>query len=248
MSELLHTNVPAPAWPPSGGAGSCRADGPATREAITAAIRGKYAEVAVSAEGKFAYPTGRSGAIALGYDSAILERAPAALLESFCGVGNPFSLGPIRAGETILDVGSGAGLDLFIASMLAGANAGVQNAELKQVDGEAIPYEDHAFDVVISNGVINLAPDKQALFQEIYRVLKPGGRLQFADVVLEKELPANLVGSADAWSQWVGGTIPVGDLVELMKKAGFADAGWLGMTGFRTSEYTGGALFRGTKK
>jgi len=153
----------------------------------------------------------------------VLDQAPAALTASFCGVGNPFSLGPVRPGETVLDVGSGAGLDLFVASLLVGergrvcgidltgemvklaernlGSAGVKNVELKQVDSEAIPYGDGMFDVVISNGVINLSQDKALLFREILRVLKPGGRLQFCDVVLEKALPPSLAGSADAWSQ-----------------------------------------------
>jgi arsenite methyltransferase len=177
----------------------------------------------VSAEGKFAYPTGKQGALELGYDPGLLEQALDGLLGSFCGVGNPFSLGPIREGEEVLDVGCGAGLDLYIAAKLVGHRgrvcgidvtsemidraeqnlraAGVTNAELTRVEPGSIPYGEGTFDVVISNGVINLAQDKAALFREIHRVLKPAGRLQFADVVLEKELPASLSGSADAWSQ-----------------------------------------------
>ncbi len=123
----------------------------------------------------------------------------------------------------MLDVGCGAGFDMYIASRLAGyqgrvcgidltyemaslarknlAKAGTSNVEIKTVDTEHIPYPEQSFDVVISNGVINLSPAKQAMFKEIYRVLKPGGSLQFADVVLEQDLPAALSGSADAWAQ-----------------------------------------------
>ena len=190
---------------------------------IRKAIRNKYSEVSISAAGKFAYPTGKDGAKALGYDPAVLEGAHARFFESFCGVGNPFSLGEIMRGCSVLDVGCGAGFDLFVASRLVGETgrvygidlteemvtraeenltlAGIANFEIEKVDRETIPYADHSFDVVISNGVINLSPLKQTIFSEIERVLKPGGRLQFADVVVENELPAHLTGSAEAWSQ-----------------------------------------------
>ncbi len=179
--------------------------------------------MSVSAAGKFQYPTGKDGVKALGYDPLIIESAPAPFFESSCGVGNPFSLGRINPGSSLLDFGCGAGFDLFVASKLVGDNgrlcgtdlteemvkragenltlAGVTNFEIKKVDSETIPYGDNAFDVVISNGVINLSPDKQSVFREIYRVLRPGGKLLFADVVVETELPADLAGSADAWSQ-----------------------------------------------
>ena len=159
----------------------------------------------------------------MGYDPAIIESAPAQFFASSCGVGNPFSLGEIGKGATVLDLGCGAGFDLYVADRLLGgagrlhgvdlteemvqlarknlALAGVANVEIGRVDSEVLPYGDRSFDVVISNGVINLAPDKEALFRELHRVLKPGGRLQFADVALEKTLPAELAGSADAWSQ-----------------------------------------------
>ena len=197
---------------------------PSDVNGIRNAIRNKYAAVSVSAAGKFPYPTGRDGLQALGYDPVFLESADARFfIESFCGVGNPFSLGGIRPGESILDIGCGAGFDLFVASRLVGekgmvygidlteamatlagknlSRAGVANFEIRKVDLETIPYDDHSFDVAISNGVINLSPRKQTTFNEIYRVLKPGGRLQFADVAVESELPANFAGSAEAWSQ-----------------------------------------------
>jgi len=190
---------------------------------IRRAIRDKYAEVSISAAGKFQYPTGKDGAKALGYVPSIIESAHTRFFESSCGVGNPFSLGNIHLGDAILDFGCGGGFDMFVASKLVGESgmvygidltedmvvrarenltlAGITNFEIKKVDSENIPYDDRSFDVVISNGVINLSPRKEISFSEIYRVLKPGGRLQFADVVLENELPAFLVGSAEAWSQ-----------------------------------------------
>lgn len=196
---------------------------PGDTETIKTAIRKKYAAVSVAASGKFEYPTGKEGAGALGYDAAILQSAHPGLLESFCGVGNPFSLGEIRGGDTVLDFGCGAGFDMFVACRLVGEKgfvhgtdltqemvdrakenlkrSGAANFEIRIIDSETVPYQDNMFDVVISNGVINLSLNKKNTFEEIYRVLKPGGRLQFADVVLEKDLPAELAGSAEAWTQ-----------------------------------------------
>lgn len=179
--------------------------------------------MAASAAGKFAYPTGKEGALALGYDPVLVDAAHPGLLGSFCGVGNPFSLFPIEPGSIVLDVGCGAGFDLYIAGRLTGPGgrvygvdlteamvararenlqkAGIVNAAVQQVGSESLPFVDNSFDVVISNGVINLSPDKEALFREVLRVLRPGGRLGFADVVLEQELPPDMAGSAEAWSQ-----------------------------------------------
>ncbi len=159
----------------------------------------------------------------MGYNATIVNNAHPKLLQSFCGVGNPFLLGNIRPGVTVLDFGCGAGFDLYVAAGLVGkqgwvcgvdltdamadlarqnlSHAVITNFEIRILDSEKIPCRDNSFDVVLSNGVINLTPDKRACFIEILRVLRPGGRLQFADVVLEKELPAAVAGSADAWSQ-----------------------------------------------
>jgi len=190
---------------------------------IKDAVRQKYSKVSISSEGMFEYPTGKIGAEALGYDSTAINEAPPALLKSFCGVGNPFAIGDIKPGSNVLDIGSGAGFDLYIAKRIVGdagmvcgidltpemvelarrnlTDAGMSNIEIVNVSLEKIPFNNNKFDTVISNGVINLSPCKLELFQEIFRVLKNGGRLQFADVVLEKELPYTLVGSAEAWSQ-----------------------------------------------
>ena len=278
MFDLLRKKKSSKGWPPPGEADGrqqeciLQQDTSSTSpdpQQIKAAIRQKYAEVAVSSEGKFEYPTGRAGAEALDYDPVYIKEAPASLLKSFCGVGNPFSLGAIESGCNVLDIGSGAGFDLYVASRLVGesgkvcgidltremvdlsrknlAKSGMNNIEVILVSSEEIPYNNNTFDTIISNGVINLSPCKQELFQEIFRVLKNDGKLQFADVVLEKELPDTLVGSLEAWSQWIGGTIPVRDQINLMKQVGFSNVESPGATGFRTSKFTVGALFKATK-
>ncbi len=205
---------------------SCRIDGAkptAEEDGIKQAIRSKYAEVSISASGKFQYPVGKDGVRQLGYDPAIIESAPERFFASTCPVGNPFSLGAIASGSAVLDFGCGAGFDMYVASRLVGEKgrvcgidlteamarraqenlvfAGVRNFEVKAVDSDTIPYADGAFDVVVSNGAINLSPCKQTVFGEIYRVLKNGGSLRFADVVVENALPAGLAGSAESWSQ-----------------------------------------------
>ena len=279
MFDFLKKTKSSSGWPPPGESGgrqqACLIPSAVNEvsapdpQQIKDAIRQKYSEVAISSEGKFAYPTGRAGAEALGYDPIFINEAPPTLLKSFCGVGNPFSLGEIQPGSNVLDIGSGAGFDLYVAKRLVGesgrvcgidltkemvdlarknlAESGMTDIEVTHISSEQIPYNENTFDTVISNGVINLSPCKQELFQEIFRVLKNDGKLQFADVVLEKELPGTLVGSLEAWSQWIGGTVPVRDQIKLMEQVGFSNIESLGQTGFRTSKFTVGALFKATK-
>ncbi len=196
---------------------------PEEKERITQAIQKKYVQVASSAQGKFKYDTGKKGAEALGYEAEILEEIPEKLLESFCGVGNPFSIWKISPGEDVLDIGCGAGFDLIVARRRVGETArvcgvdlteemisrarqnfellGIDNIETHHITSEILPFADNSFDAVISNGVINLSPAKVELFAEIYRVLRPGGRLQFADMVSDGKIPPQVAASLESWSQ-----------------------------------------------
>lgn len=179
--------------------------------------------MAQSADGLFSYQTGRKGAVALGYDSALVETIPDDAFNSFCGVGNPFAISSIVPGSEILDIGCGSGVDLLVARAIVGEGGlvcgidlteemvnkaqflikgtGYENISVQHVTSEKIPHPDKRFDYVISNGVFNLSPSKLELFREIRRVLKPGGILQFADVCLMEGKALDQAGSPDDWAQ-----------------------------------------------
>jgi arsenite methyltransferase len=193
------------------------------KERIEESIREKYLKVAISPQGLFRYPTGRAGLEALGYDPVIVLALPDTVADAYCGVGNPFSLGPIREGEAVLDIGCGAGVDSIIAGKLTGPSGAVtgidlvpemlararENARLAGVDqvhfqessAERLPFADKSFEVVISNGVLNLVVDKVKALAEIYRVLKPGGRFLLADQVLSGELPKETQSRVENWAR-----------------------------------------------
>ncbi len=183
----------------------------------------KYDQVAASPTGCFQYPVGREGITALGYPPELWEDFPETLLASFCGVGNPLSLGPIQPGEAVLDIGCGAGFDVFVAARLTGpqgravgidvtprmvekakehlSRLALENVAFQVGEAEALPFSDKEFDVVISNGVLNLTLDKNKAVREIYRVLKSGGRAMLADMVLVQALPPERQLRVENWYQ-----------------------------------------------
>ncbi|MFB3817245.1 MAG: methyltransferase domain-containing protein [Candidatus Methylomirabilales bacterium] len=178
---------------------------------IKGGVLGKYAKVACSPAGLFRYPTGEESARRLRYPEALVAKVPAAIRERFVGVGNPFALGAIPEGAAVLDLGCGAGFDAFIAAGLVGPGGRVHGVDLSPemlgiaedgrrrgglpqlrfqvADVEALPFGDGRFDVALSNGVLNLVPDKPAALREIFRVLRPGGRLQACDMSLVADAP-----------------------------------------------------------
>jgi arsenite methyltransferase len=185
-------------------------------------VRDKYREVAVNPRGSFHFHTGRPLAARLGYDAGAVAALPERAVESFAGVGNPFSLRRLEPAERVVDVGSGAGFDSFVAAgqvgptghvvgvdmtpeMLdkAGRSAdelGVTHVEFREGLAEGLPVEDGWADVVISNGVINLCADKRAVFTEIHRVLRPGGWLQLADIANGRPVPPEALRDIDLWT------------------------------------------------
>ena len=190
-------------------------------ELLKSEIRKTYASVSQKPEDDFVFPTGRAWAEDLGYPDE-LAHVPDEVAESFAGVANPFSLGRLDPGERVLDLGSGAGTDSLVASlqvgpggsvigidmtpeMLAKARAGATalgatNVEFVEGEAEQLPFGDETFDVVISNGVIDLVPDKDAVFSEIYRVLVPGGRIQVADITIEQPVSEEGRRKIDLWT------------------------------------------------
>ena len=193
------------------------------RKKIEEGIRRRYAAAAQSPEGRFRYPTGKGGLEALGYDESILSTLPDEVLASYCGVGQPFILDRIKPGESVLDIGCGAGVDTIVAAIMVGPNGEatgmdlvsemvqrakqnlqmtkLQNVSFEQGSGESLPFANESFDCVISNGAFNLIPDKLKALQEAFRVLNPAGKIMIADQVLNEGLsccPSDLI---ETWSK-----------------------------------------------
>jgi arsenite methyltransferase len=191
-------------------------------EVLKCEIKKTYAQVSTEQEKEFIFPTGRAWALDLGYPPELLDRVPEASAGSFAGVANPFSLGPLQPGEEVLDLGSGAGTDSLVAAQMTGPTGrvvgidmtpemvatarasaeimGAANVEFLEGEAEQLPFADESFDVITSNGVIDLIPDKDAVFAELYRVLRPGGRLQIADVTIQQPVSEEGRRNIDLWT------------------------------------------------
>jgi SAM-dependent methyltransferase len=196
-------------------------------QALEGKVKQLYRRVAEEPGGAYHFEMGRPLAERLGYDTAVLDRLPAEAVESFAGVGYFFDLADLTDGETVIDLGSGSGMDAFFAAALVGpsgrvvgidftaeqlhkarrlaASAGVGHVEFRERRIENLEADDGSFDCAISNGVINLSPDKTRVFAEAARVLRSGGRLAIADIVSERQLKDSIVGDVDLWASCIGG-------------------------------------------
>ena len=215
------------------------------REVIFDAVRAMYTAVATAPEKGFHFPTGRPACEFVGYPAEDLEAIPATAVESFAGVGYPFAAGVVRPGDVVLDVGSGSGTDVLIASRLAGptgkvyaldmteamrgklrANVertGATNVEILEANAEEVPLPDASVSVVTSNGVLNLVPDKPRAIAEIFRVLRPGGRVQIADIVLATDPSEACRSHPELWAECVVGATRETNFLEMFRAAGLTD-------------------------
>jgi SAM-dependent methyltransferase len=214
------------------------------REVILDAVRRMYTDVATAPERQFHFPTGRRACEFVGYPASQLDPLPPTALESFAGVGYPFAAEVIRAGDVVLDIGSGSGTDALIASRLVGAtgrvvgldlteamrqklraNAALAGAKIEVLAGNAeqIPLPDASVDVVTTNGVLNLVPDKRRAIRDVARVLRPGGHLQLADIVVET-LPSEACRAhPELWAECVVGATTVETYLAEFEAAGLYD-------------------------
>lgn len=227
------------------------------RERLRRGISDKYTEVAQEPEKGFHFHTGRPLAKMLGYADADVDRLPQSTVESFAGTGNPFSMGDIRPGETVVDMGSGAGFDTLQAALKVGASGrviavdmtpamrekasagaaalGLTNVDVRDGYLEELPVEDNSVDAVISNGVLNLTPDKEAVMREVYRVLKPGGRFQVGDIVVHVDVPQEAKDDVELWSNCIAGALTQDEWKWVLDQVGFTDVRW----GAQTDVYSG---------
>ena len=205
-------------------------------------VKKMYSDVALNPKGEYHFEMGRGLAEKLGYEKNDLDRIPAAAVDSFAGVGYYFDIANIKEREHVLDLGSGSGMDVFVAALKVGGaghvfGADMTDEQLKKSEQlrkenkfenvsfhktyiEKLPFADASIDVAISNGVINLCPDKEKVFAEVTRVLRPGGRMVIADIVTEKQLPENIVCNSTLWAACIGGAAQQDNYRNTIENAG----------------------------
>lgn len=205
-------------------------------------VKHMYRDVAEDPHGSYHFEMGRELAERLGYPPDVLDRVPDEAIESFAGVGYYFDLADLSEGEAVLDLGSGSGTDVFCAAVQVGesgrvvgvdmtpeqlekaeslrAKAGFDQVELVSSHIEQLPFEGESFDVVVSNGVINLSPDKQQVFREVARVLRPGGRAAIADIIAERHMKESTVCNTDLWAACIAGAAQRDDYREAIEATG----------------------------
>ena len=205
-------------------------------------VKKMYSDVALHPKGEYHFEIGRGLAEKLGYEKHDLDHIPAAAIESFAGVGHYFDIANLKEGEHVLDLGSGSGMDVFVAALKVGNTGHVSGVDMtdEQLEKserlrkennianvsfhksyiEQLPFADSSFDAVISNGVINLCPDKGKVFAEVARLLKPKGRMVIADIVTEKQLPDNVVCNSTLWASCIGGASQQDDYSNAIRQAG----------------------------
>ncbi len=240
-------------------------------EEIKAAVAERYSSVATTPDQKFNFPVGRTFAESVGYDAALLNRLPRGMWESFTGAGNPQAFVDAKPGETVLDLGCGAGLDLYMYSQRVGAEGqlygldlsqamldkacqnfsamGIENVEWLNAPADMIPLPDESVDLVTANGIYNLSPDKDAVMREVARVLRPGGRTIFAEIVLKSELPSEVRYEISDWFRCIGGALVQQDFLNRMEANGLANPQilWLGRNARTGHELSNSAVIRAEK-
>jgi len=216
-----------------------------TEEEIKKACCLQYGKVATDPFGSYNFPIGKKFAISVGYPQKLLLELPKAIIQSFCGVNYPPGFDEMKKGDIVLDIGCGAGLDLFVASTIVGSKGkvigidyskdmvekakinmdklSVSNVEIKKAPSDNIPIENNSVNMVTSNGIYNLSPNKEAVMKEAFRILKPGGKIALSEIVLKKPLEKEIRKNIEDWFRCIGGALTEKAFIKLLEKGGFID-------------------------
>lgn len=243
-----------------------------TPEEIKESVREKYSQVASTPGAKFNFPVGRKFAESVGYSRELLDKLPPSIWESFTGAGNPQPYIDVKLGEKVLDLGCGAGLDLYLYTQAAGSGGrcygldiseemitkvrrnmemlNVQNVEFFCAPADSIPLPDKSVDIVTANGIYNLSPNKDAVMREVARVMRPGGRTIFAEIVLKAALPEEIRKNINDWFRCIGGALTQGDFLKRLESAGLSEPRilWTGRNARTGHELALCAVIRAEKK